>query len=78
MIDIDAALFFSRSPISMTRGHAMKLSKSHCPTARDANMFWNPIVNVWNALPADIALAPSVSTFKSRLHNYDFSAFCNA
>jgi hypothetical protein len=52
-----------------------KLAKSIITTTRDANFYSNRIVNIWNDLPDSIVMASTVSLFKRRLRNFDFSAY---
>jgi hypothetical protein len=57
------------------RGNRYNLAKSIITTTRDANFYSNRIVNIWNDLPDSIVIASTVSLFKSRLRNFDFSAY---
>lgn len=53
-----------------TRGHAYKLIKRNCHLRVRQNFFSMRIVNNWNDLPASVAEAPTLNTFKSRLDNF--------
>jgi hypothetical protein len=57
------------------RGNRYKLAKSIITTTRDANFYSNRIINIWNDLPDSIVMASTVSLFKRRLPNFDFSAY---
>ena len=48
----------------------MKLKKRHCATTRRLNFFGCRIVKVWNSLPQDIVMAPSVNCLKGRLDRH--------
>ena len=50
-----------------TRGHTLKLSKSHCKLELRKHCFSFRIVNPWNSLPEHIISAPSLNCFKNRL-----------
>jgi len=52
----------------MTRGNSQKLKKK--TTARDANMFYNRVINFWNKLPDSVVLATSISSFKQQLSSF--------
>jgi hypothetical protein len=60
--------------VSICEGNRFKLVKSIITTTRDANFYSNRIVNIWNDLPDSIVIASTVSLFKHRLRNFDFSA----
>ena len=53
-----------------TRGHAHKLSKKHCRLKLRQNFFSFRVVNDWNNLPAHVAEAPSMDSFKARLDKH--------
>ena len=61
--------FFKMSNLS-TRGHQHKIYKQHSSKLLRANVFSNRIVNDWNALPAEIIDAESVTAFKNKLDRY--------
>ena len=52
------------------RGHSYKIVKQSCRLNVRQNFFAVRIVNEWNSLPADIAEAPSLNSFKARLDKY--------
>lgn len=52
------------------RGHSLKLSKRFCHTNLRRNFFGIRVVNLWNSLPEDIVMAPSVNCFKRRFDGY--------
>jgi len=52
---------------SQTRGHCLKIQKRHCRTRMRANFFSYRIVNMWNSLPADVILSPTLNCFKGRI-----------
>ena len=61
LTETDYKFALSRSSISQTRGNSLKLNKRHLASTRDAALFHNRIINLWNALPDDIVTARSVS-----------------
>lgn len=50
-----------------TRGHSLKLAKRYCNTQARAHFFGMRITNVWNGLPDEVVMAPSLNTFKNRI-----------
>ena len=75
LVDIDCSMFFKLADSSVTRGHQFKLCKPLCPSAFIASTFWYRVVNTWNALPANIVSATSLTMFKARLNGLDLSKF---
>ena len=53
-----------------TRGHAFKLTKKGCKLNIRKNFFSFRITNNWNNLPAYVAEAPSLNSFKARLDRH--------
>ena len=53
-----------------TRRHEWKLRKPRARTAARKHSFSNRVVNDWNALPADIVSAATVSKFKAKLDSH--------
>ena len=49
------------------RGHDYKLHKSHVRTEIEKNFFSNRVITPWNNLPANIAEANTVASFKNLL-----------
>jgi len=54
--------FFQIAADSCTRGHSMKLVKSHCHTDLRLYFFSHRVVSHWNTLSQEIASAPSVNS----------------
>jgi len=71
---LDCYQFFTL-PNSITRGHELKLVKTHCYINCRAHFFANRCIDVWNSLKSDTVLACSVASFKCRLNAYDFSKY---
>ena len=62
---------------SRTRGHAYKLKKQRSRLDVRKNFFSVRIVNEWNNLPANVAEAPTLNTFKARLDRlYTDEMYC--
>ena len=65
-----------------TRGQQLKLFKRRSRLNLRANNFSLRVKDKWNALPANVELAPAVDSFKSRLnkhwhgHSLKFEAAC--
>ena len=53
-----------------TRGHCMKLKTRYTKTELRRQYFTNRIVKLWNKLPTEVVMAPSVNSFKGRFDNY--------
>ena len=79
---VDKNKLFSVITYNRTRGHPKKLFKERSRLNVRANSFSSRVVNIWNQLPEDVVMAPSLNTFKSRLnkhwsrHPYKFTAPC--
>ena len=54
----------------ITRGHSLRLEKGHHRLNLRGNYFTMRAINLWNDLPEEVASAPSVNAFKSRLDNH--------
>jgi hypothetical protein len=50
-----------------TRGHQFKLKKPRCRTSQRQHFFSQRVIDRWNNLPAEIAEAPTMNSFKNRL-----------
>ena len=68
--DLDESNFFQRKEESRTRGHPLKLSKTHNRTKIRSQVFSQRIVNMWNALPESVVCAPTLNSCKSRLEKW--------
>ena len=53
-----------------TRGHYLKIQKRYCRTKLRANFFSCRIVNMWNGLPDDVVLSPTLNCFKGRIDRH--------
>ncbi|PIK40492.1 hypothetical protein BSL78_22653 [Apostichopus japonicus] len=62
--------FFMFANSSCTRGHCLKLQKSHSRINIRHNFFSNRVVNEWNSLPEKVVLASSVNGFKNALDKH--------
>ena len=65
---VDKDKLFTLSEYTSTRGHPKKLYKERPRLNIRANIFSNRVVNVWNNLPEQVVMAPSLNAFKSRLN----------
>ena len=52
------------------RGHPLKLAPIRAQHQRRGNFFTNRIVPLWNALPENVVMAPSVPSFEAKLDKY--------
>ena len=68
--EIDPTKFFTLTGFSNTRGHNMKLFKSHTRLNIRTNFFTQRIINSWNGLPQEVVSAHTIASFKSMLDNY--------
>ena len=71
LLDTEIAHALTVAYNSKIRGHTMKLTKYHCLIDATKYYFSNRVVNVWNSLPNHIVSAPSVSSFKRRLLQFE-------
>ena len=61
--------FFDPVACERTRGHPLKVRSKYIPRHDFAkNLFAFRVVSPWNQLPTEVAMAPSINTFKKRLH----------
>ena len=58
------------SKYDRTRGHTYKLEKQSCRLDLRKKFFSLRVHTVWNQLPKEVAEAPSLNSFKSRLDKY--------
>jgi len=65
--DVDWSKFFTFSPVHQTRGHQLKLYKKPARLQLRAKFFTLRVVNEWNLLSSDVALTPTISSFKHKL-----------
>ena len=73
LLDTEIAHVLTVAENSRTRGHSMKLIKYHCSIDATKYYFSNRVFNVWNSLPNYIVSAPSVSSFKRHLQQFELS-----
>lgn len=66
---LDSEKFFNISSTTQTRGHDMKILKTHVKTDVRKYFFSNRVVDPWNDLPQSIVSAPSLNSFKKRLRS---------
>jgi len=50
--------------------HGLKLAKRSSRTQLRQNFFSNGVVKLWNNLPEDVAMAPTVNCFKGRFDRH--------
>jgi hypothetical protein len=70
-VKIDYRKFFEISTVGKTRGHSLKLVKSHCNGEQRKQFYSQRVVNSWNGLSQYVVDADSVNCFKNRLDKYD-------
>jgi len=73
--DVDGTRYFSVRGSERTRGHPFKLVVNLCKTDCRKYFFCNRVVKIWNYLPSDVVLAPSVNSFKKALLQVDLSKY---
>ena len=74
---VDKAKLFSMATYYRTRGHPLNLFKERQQLNVRANSFSNRVMNTWNQLPEDIAMAPSFRAGKFTHINGNSSCFPN-
>ena len=52
---------------SRTRGHVLKLNKTHFRREMRKHYFYNRVINKWNSLPAYVVYSKGVNEFKKNL-----------
>jgi hypothetical protein len=70
LVKYDLSALFDPAPDLRLRGHEFKLRMRVTPSC-DARKFFfaNRVVEKWNGLPSDVVTAPSLSSFKTKLHS---------
>ena len=67
--------FFKLNPNISLRGHPLKLTVPISKLNVRKFFFSNRIIQVWNSLPSDLILSPSISSFKIQLKKTDLSKY---
>ena len=60
---------------SSSRGHSLKIRKQFSRVNCRAFSFANRCVDAWNSLNNEVVFASSLTNFKKKLKDVDFSAF---
>ena len=68
LMDFDHERLFILATDSRLRGHHLKLVKPRARLNARLYSFALRVVRPWNNLPRDVVSAPSLATFKRRLH----------
>ena len=68
--DVDYRKFFMRADTVQLRGHNYKLYKDRSLKLCRMCFFSQRVVNCWNMLPQQVADAPSLEIFKTRLDKF--------
>jgi hypothetical protein len=68
-------MFAFAAHCSNTRGHPLKLVKSHARVNDRMFFFSLRIVDVWNSLPADVVTSNKYNQFKRGLLNVNFDCY---
>ena len=66
LTDVNPEKFFKFSK-SRTRGHPLKVQKSHCRLELRKNFYSQRVINPWNKLSKKMIAATSVNNFKSQI-----------
>ena len=59
--------FFAFIPTNATRGHSLRLQRSHSRLEVRAHFFTNRVIPQWNILPEQVVMCTSVQAFKKAL-----------
>lgn len=62
--------FFTRAPISATRGHSMKLFHPNCRLNIRLKFFSLRTINDWNSLPDSVVTCTTMNSFKRNLDKF--------
>ena len=76
-LDLAREPFFSEPKCSITRGHPLKVAKPHALSRARRNHWSIRTINYWNAIPADVVMAPSLIEFKTLLDKFWWRDKCN-
>ena len=69
-LKVDPGCFFEKNTNERTRGPSLKLVKKGVSHQARAQFFSQRIVSPWNRLPEEVVSAPSINSFKNRLHQH--------
>ena len=69
-VDCSDLLPLHESSSLVTRGHSLKLAKRSSRTQLRQNFFSNRVVKLWNNLPEEVVMAPTVNCFKGRFDRH--------
>ena len=69
LLDYDWRNILTLAPSDRTRGHPLKLAKFHSRLDVRRHSFAFRVVTPWNNLPSAVVMAPSVQSFKRKLHD---------
>jgi hypothetical protein len=75
LVDFNFAKLFELRIDNRTRGHPLKLSIGQFKTDCRKYFFANRIVKVWNDLPGEVVMLPTLNSFKSRLRQLDLTRY---
>jgi hypothetical protein len=75
LIDFDYCRFFELNKRAPTRGHPWKLVPNTFKRDCRKNFFASRVVHVWNDLPMDCVLAPSLNLFKRSISELNFKKY---
>jgi len=73
IISVPFDALFKFAATNNTRGHPLKLTVPESRVNARAYAFPVRVINVWNRLPADVVLAPSLLSFKHQVKNVDLT-----
>ena len=67
--------FFAYIPSTATRGHSLRLQRSHSRLEVRAHFFTNRVIPLWNKLPEKVVMCATVQAFKKDLDACWFTVF---
>lgn len=70
---LDYKIFFTIRGNDRTRGHPLKLVVKSVQRDCRKYFFSQRVVNIWNLLPTEVVLAPTITSFKRRLSAIDLA-----
>jgi len=75
LVDFDFCTFFELRTDCRTRGHPYKLVVPSAKRDIRKHFFANRVVPIWNALPTEVVMAPTLNVFKKKVECVDLSRF---
>ena len=72
---LDTENFFTFNPNKNLRGYSLKITVTFFKINVRSPFLYHRVVPVWNSLPVDLVLSPTITSFKSRLNQINLDKY---